>query len=43
MCKRFEEEGATKTRGSGADFGAALKTEFSNWRRVVESCNLFIN
>ena len=43
MCKRFEEEGATKIRGSGADFGAALKTEFGNWRRVVESGNLFIN
>jgi len=43
MRKRFEEEGATTFRGSGADFGAALKTEFGNWRRVVESGNLFIN
>jgi hypothetical protein len=43
MRKRFEEEGATTFRGSGADFGAALKTEFSNWRRVVEAGNLFTN
>ena len=43
MRKRFEEEGATTFRGSGADFGSALKTEFSNWRRVVESGNLFTN
>ena len=43
MRKRFEEEGATTFRGSGADFGSALKTEFSNWRRVVEAGNLFTN
>ena len=43
MRKRFEEEGATTFRGSSADFGSALKTEFSNWRRVVEAGNLFIN
>jgi len=43
MRKRFEEEGATTFRGTGADFGAALKTEFNNWRRVVEAGNLFTN
>jgi tripartite-type tricarboxylate transporter receptor subunit TctC len=43
MRKRFEEEGATTFRGSSADFGAALKAEFNNWRRVVEAGNLFIN
>ena len=43
MRKRFEEEGATTFRGSAADFGAALKAEFSNWRRVVEAGNLYTN
>jgi tripartite-type tricarboxylate transporter receptor subunit TctC len=43
MRKRFEEEGATTFRGSSADFGAALKAEFNNWRRVVEAGNLFTN
>ena len=43
MRKRFEEEGATTFRGGGAKFGAALKTECSNWRRVVEAGNLFTN
>ena len=43
MRKRFEEEGATTFRGTAADFGSALKTEFSNWRRVVEAGNLFTN
>ena len=43
MRKRFEEEGATTFRGSSADFGAALKAEFNNWRRVVEAGNLYTN
>ena len=43
MRKRFEEEGATTFRGTSADFGSALKTEFNNWRRVVEAGNLFTN
>ena len=43
MRKRFEEEGATTFRGSAADFGAALKAEFGNWRRVVEAGNLYTN
>ena len=30
-------------RGGGAEIGAALKTEFSNWRRVVEAQGLFRN
>ncbi len=43
MRKRFEEEGATTFRGTGADFGAALKIEYDNWRTVAETGNLFTN
>jgi tripartite-type tricarboxylate transporter receptor subunit TctC len=43
MRKRFEEEGATTFRGTGADFGAALKVEYDNWRNVAETGNLFTN
>ena len=43
MRKRFEEEGATTFRSTGADFGKALKIEFDNWRKVVEAGNLFTN
>ena len=39
----FRGRGRDHLRGSGAVFGAALKTEFSNWCRVMESGNLFIN
>ena len=39
----FRGRGRDHLRGSGAVFGTALKTEFSNWCRVMESGNLFIN
>ncbi len=43
MRKRFEEEGATTFRGTGADFSIALREEFASWQRVVEAGNLYTN
>ena len=37
------DEARETFRGTGADFGKALKTEFDNWRKVVEAGNLFTN